>query len=212
MKAVAIRTFTPAFQYDWALPLFEPFVRLVGVDQDLRAAVDLAGFQPGQRLLDIGCGTGMLAIYAKRTHPTLDVTGLDPDPAALRHAQRNAQRDHLTLHWHRGFSDELSYADESFDHVTSTFMFHHLSDNERGQTLRQVHRVLKPSGTFHLVDFSERKAGSLRDRIFPQGDRYDDDNTKFLSVMRQAGFADVTKVRARSVTLIGQVAHYQAHK
>ena len=60
-----------------------------------RTLLDQATIKPGFRVLDIGCGTGTLAILIKSLHPGVDVVGLDPDPKAL--AERKEKRNELTL-------------------------------------------------------------------------------------------------------------------
>ena len=83
----ARRPYIPAAGHDWSLPLYDPFVKLLGADRARRALLDQAAIRPSQRVLDIGCGTGSLVILLKRLHPDVDVVGLDPDPKALARAQ-----------------------------------------------------------------------------------------------------------------------------
>jgi ubiquinone/menaquinone biosynthesis C-methylase UbiE len=210
MSTVRARSYVPALQYDWALPLFVPLVRVLGLDWDLREAVHHARLTPGQHLLDVGCGPGILPLLAKQLQPAAHVTGLDPDPLALARGRRSAARAGLEVRWDQGFSDDLPYASGSFDHVTSTFMFHHLNEDEKARTLLEVRRVLKRGGLFHLVDFGQRRAGSLRARVFPRGDVYRDGIDPFADVIAAAGFAEVELVGTRRVPLIGRVSYYQA--
>ena len=80
------RTYLPAAGRDWRLPLYDPFVKLLGGDAARRVLLDQAGLRPGQRVLDVGCGTGTLATLIKQLHPEVEVVGLDPDPKALARA------------------------------------------------------------------------------------------------------------------------------
>src|SRR5438046_2380861 len=150
------RTYLPAAGHDWFLPLYDPFVKLVGGDRARRALLEQAGVRSGQRVLDVGCGTGTLAVLIKRLHPDVDVVGLDPDPKALARARRKAEREAVSIRLDRGFSDELPYSAASFDLVFSSLMFHHLSAEEKGPTLREIRRVLRPGGFLHLLDFGGR--------------------------------------------------------
>ena len=122
-----LRTFIPAAGHDWLLPLYDPFCKWMGGESLHRQLVDQADIRPSQRVLEIGCGTGSLAILVKRLHPGAEVVGLDPDRKALTRARRKTERDALSVQLDRGFSDELPYADASFDRVLSAFMFHHPS-------------------------------------------------------------------------------------
>src|SRR5215469_5905456 len=80
------RTFLPAAGRDWALPLYDPFVKLLGADAARRTLLQQADLRPGHRVLDIGCGTGTFVALIKRVHPEVSVAGLDPDPKALARA------------------------------------------------------------------------------------------------------------------------------
>ena len=86
------KAYLPAAGHDWLLPLYDPFVKLVGGEAARKMLLDQATIQLGFRVLDIGCGTGTLAILIKRLHPTMDIVGLDPDPKVFARAKRKTQR------------------------------------------------------------------------------------------------------------------------
>jgi SAM-dependent methyltransferase len=73
-------------------------------------------------VLEIGCGTGNLALLVKRMRPQLEVVGLDPDAKALQRARRKARRVELSLELDTGFADALPYPDGSFDGVLSSLI------------------------------------------------------------------------------------------
>ena len=118
-----------------------------------------AGLAAAHTVIDIGCGTGSLAVAIKRSHPALEVTGLDPDEKALARARRKAERASLRIRFDQGFSDALAYPDESFDVALSSFMYHHLLRDEKQKMLAEVRRVLKTGGRFHMVDFQAGDSG-----------------------------------------------------
>lgn len=149
------RDYVPAAGHDWALPLYDPLVRLTGMDEVRAELVRGAELRAGQRALDIGCGTGTLLVALKRRAPEVRVTGIDPDPKALDLARAKAARAHLAVELDQGFSDRLPYPDRTFHHVFSSFMFHHLQPEQKRATLREVLRVLRPGGTLHLLDFRD---------------------------------------------------------
>lgn len=186
------RHFIPAAGHDWLLPLYDPLQSLMGGNSFRRAMVDLAGIQPGQRVLDIGCGTGSLVVQLSKRHPEADITGLDPDPKALARARRKAERTGVSPTLDLGFSDALPYPDASFDFVFSSFMFHHLKPEEQQATLSEVRRVLKPGGALHLVDF-----GGMSEK------------TGVAGRMGATGFAEHHEVGQRR-SLFGRIAHYAA--
>jgi SAM-dependent methyltransferase len=102
---------------------------------------DAAQIRPGQRVLDVACGTGILGReVTSRTGPTGVVAGLDPSPAMLQVAKRLAP----TVEWRQGVAESLPFPDQSFDAVASQFglMFF----NDRREALCEALRVLVPEG------------------------------------------------------------------
>lgn len=210
------RTYLPAAGLDWTLPLYDPFVRLLGGDAARRALVDQAALRPGQRLLDIGCGTGTLVVLLKRLYPDITVVGLDPDPKALARARRKAERAAVSVRLDRGFSDELPYPDASFDRVFSSFMFHHLEAGSKQKTFAEIRRVLKPGGSLHLVDFGGRRSGSggFLARLLHSSDRLKDNfEERIPALMSEAGLREAREVSRRSMALgLVPIAYYQASR
>ena len=196
MTEHAERVYLPAAGKDWALPLYDPFVKLTGGDAARRALLDQAAISPGQRILDIGCGTGTMVILIKRLYPSVDVVGIDPDPKALARAERKAARARVSVRLDRGFSDQLPYADASFDRVLSSLMFHHIDANDREATLRDVRRVLKPGGSFHMMDLSapDHSHNGLDQLLHSSHELKDNSDSRILALMKQAGFAESKKV------------------
>jgi ubiquinone/menaquinone biosynthesis C-methylase UbiE len=206
------RTYLPATGNHWALPLYDPLVKLLGADTARAVLLEQAALRPGHRVLDIGCGTGTLAVLIKRQHPDVEIVGLDPDPTALARARRKAQRAALSIQLDQGFSDELPYAERSFDRVFSSFMLHHLTVSEREATLREVRRVLKPGARLHLLDFAtpDPKSAGRLSRWLHSGHRLkDNSDEQIVSLMRQAGLADPNRVAERTL-LVGHIAYYHA--
>ena len=193
------RTFLPAAGHDLFLPLYDPLVSWLGFDRARRELIAQANISAGQRILDIGCGTGTLAVMLKRNHPDLEVIGLDPDPKALQRAKTKAKRAGVSLQLDQGFADELPYAEHSFDKVFSSFMFHHLEDRDREKTLREVWRVLKPGGSLHLLDFlGDHEHGShgfLKRFIHSHAELKDNSVTRIVQLMQRAGFANAEKMK-----------------
>ncbi len=181
------RHFLPAAGHDWLLPFYDPLQTLMGGDSMRRTLLAETRVQPGQRVLDVGCGTGSLVVQLLGMQPEADVTGLDPDPKALARARKKADRAGVSPKLERGFSDELPFPDASFDFVFSSFMFHHLGPDEQTTTLLEARRVLGPGGSLHLLDFG---GGAT-------------------PLMREAGFADA-KVVAHRRSLFGRIAYDRA--
>lgn len=103
--------------------------------------VDAAGIQPGDQVLDIACGTGILArAAAERVGPQGRVIGLDPNPDMLSVARRK----NTNIEWRDGRAEALPFPDDSFDAVVSQFGLMFFDD--RPAALREMMRVLRPGG------------------------------------------------------------------
>jgi ubiquinone/menaquinone biosynthesis C-methylase UbiE len=206
------RTYLPAAGSHWSLALYDPLVKLLGGDAARTMLVEQAAIHPGQRVLDIGCGTGSLLVLIKRKYPDIDAVGLDPDRRALARARRKAQRAAVTFRLDQGFADELPYSDGAFDRVFSSFMFHHLEDAEKGTTLREVCRVLKAGARFHLMDFVRAdsiSAGRVARWLHSSPRLKDNSDERIVSLMREADLSDPKRVAGRTL-LAGDIAYYQA--
>src|SRR5689334_21122945 len=188
--AHAEKAYLPAAGHDWALPLYDPITSLLGGDKVHGELLRQARIENTHRVLDIGCGTGTLAIAIKQRFPAAEITGLDPDPKALARARRKAERAGAAVRFEQGFAGELPFADSSFDRVLSSFMFHHLPADQREKMLRQVRRVLAPSGSFHLADFThpEQHVHGLAHLIHSSKHLTANSDDRILGFMRQAGF------------------------
>lgn len=102
-----------------------------------------AGIRAGQRVLDVACGTGVVAVTAARLGA--QVTGLDLTPELLERAKENAEIAGVTVTWMEGDVEELPFANETFDVVTS--QFGHIFAPRPEVALSEMLRVLKPGGT-----------------------------------------------------------------
>jgi ubiquinone/menaquinone biosynthesis C-methylase UbiE len=196
------------------LPLYDPLVKLIGGDAVRRTLLDQAALEPNHRVLDIGCGTGTLAVLIKRSNRRVEVVGLDPDPKALDRARRKAARAATPIRFDQGFADELPYLDASFDRVFSSFMFHHLEASQRGKTLKEVRRVVAPGGALHLLDFArpdEPPSGGWLRSFYSSPHLKDNSDRQILTFLGQSGFAAAKKVMDQRICFgLLSVSYYQA--
>jgi len=113
-----------------------------------------AELRAGESVLDIGCGTGSLAIVAKaHVGQHGRVIGVDPSPEMIARARTKAARKNQDVDFQVAWAQALPFPDASFDVVLSTVMLHHIPRAGREDALREVRRVLKPTGRLVAIDF-----------------------------------------------------------
>jgi ubiquinone/menaquinone biosynthesis C-methylase UbiE len=166
---------------------------LLGQEPRLQAmTVDLAMVQPGERVLEVSCGTGSLALAAaRRVGLSGKVVGIDPDPTMIDLARRKAARLHRDVEFEVAAIEALPFEPGEFDVVPSSLMLHHLPDDLGALGLAEVWRVLKPGGRFLAVDMSPR-TGPVARRILTHllGERMMQAGLRDLEpVLIQTGFA-----------------------
>ncbi|HET6965286.1 MAG TPA: class I SAM-dependent methyltransferase [Acidimicrobiales bacterium] len=143
------------WRYDAEVWLFDTFAMRGQIGQLRRRVVDLAAIGAGRRLLDVGCGTGTLAILAARLGGSgAQVSGIDPAPRQIARAQAKARRAGLDIDFRQGMIENLPFDEASVDVVTSTLMMHHLPDDLKAKGLAEIRRVLKPGGRVVIADFA----------------------------------------------------------
>lgn len=133
--------------------------------------VDAAAIASGQRVLDVACGTGVLACAAaERVGSSGSVVGLDPNPEMLAVARRKRTR----IEWQDGRAEAIPFPNESFDAVISLFGFMFFED--RRAALGEMCRMLRPGGRLAVAvcDALDRSAGyavlaELLQRLFGAG-------------------------------------------
>jgi ubiquinone/menaquinone biosynthesis C-methylase UbiE len=119
-----------------------------------RKQLNLINLQEGEKVLDVGCGTGVLSILAKLVvGETGEVAGIDIAPKMVLRAQKKIRESNLKINFTTASIDELPYGDEHFDVVISSMMFHHLPVEIKKKGLEEIYRVLKKGGRFFLSDF-----------------------------------------------------------
>ncbi len=107
--------YIPALSYDRLTPLFDPLLRWSMRELELkRRLIVQAGIEPGQRVLDLGCGTATLTILIKQTYPAAEVVGLDGDPKILAIANAKVAAVGVDFTLDHGLAYDMSYPDQSF--------------------------------------------------------------------------------------------------
>jgi ubiquinone/menaquinone biosynthesis C-methylase UbiE len=207
------QNYLPAAGHDIFLPLYDFVAKLLGADHARDKLLAEARLQPGNKVLDIGCGTGTFATILKGRFPAIEVVGLDPDPKALARARRKAEKADVAVRFDQGFANDLQYPSASFDAVFSSFMFHHLEPDTREKALREVRRVLKPAGNFFLLDFelSEQSRQRAICIFHSTGHLRDNTEPRILGFLNAAGFSSPRKFATHPVFFgFGKAGLYRA--
>jgi|KBSSwiStaDraftv2_1062776.scaffolds.fasta_scaffold193682_3 ubiquinone/menaquinone biosynthesis C-methylase UbiE len=119
--------------------------------------LDLSRVTSGESVLDVGCGTGTLAIAAKRrVGDAGTVDGVDASVEMIERARKKAKRAHSGAVFQMALAESLPFDTGHFDVVLSTVMLHHLPRAVRAQAIQEMRRVLKPGGRLLIVDFGKR--------------------------------------------------------
>jgi len=205
--------YIPALSLKWLTPFYDALVE--GPMSQLRMRKDLVaqmGDLSGKRILDVGCGTGTMAILIKQMYPTANITGLDGDPQILEIARSKAKKLGFEILFEPGLSFELPYPEASFDIVLTTFMLHHLSRADKQKTAAEMYRVLRPGGQLFGVDFTQpqTRVGNAIKRLVQRFERVADNFEGFLPLtFGEAGFKSYFETHHY---LFGTISLFQSPK
>jgi ubiquinone/menaquinone biosynthesis C-methylase UbiE len=165
---------------------------LLGRERTFREkTLDLAGLAEGESVLDVGCGTGTLAIAAKyRVGDLGRVRGVDPSPEMIGRAKKKARKKGVEVDFQTAAAESLPFQDATFDVVLSTVMLHHLPGGARATSISEIRRMLKPGGRFLAVDFggSAEHRRSLAGRLHAHAKF---ELRQVVPLVHQAGLAQV---------------------
>ena len=208
--------YVPALGRDRLTPLYDPLLRLTVRERAFkRRLLEQARPAAGMEVLDLGCGTGTLAVAAKQRAPGIAIRGLDGDPKVLSRAREKAARAGVAVEFDEGLSYELPYTDQRFDRVLSTLFFHHLSRADKQRTISEIRRVLKPGGELHVADLGPPASPPMRLLSWPvrllDGRESTADNFagNLPNLFAERGLSKVA-VRDRLSTAVGTLVLYSA--
>ena len=210
--------YIPALDYHWLTPAYDTLIRLTMPERAFkRRLIEQAKIGPTDAVLDLGCGTGTLAIMIKRGHPGALVEGVDGDRRILAIAARKVAREDVGVTLRAEMAYELPYPDAAFERVLSSLVFHHLAPEDRRRALAECHRVLRDDGELHIADWGRPHNAIMRlaawtvrlfDGLHATAENL---NGRLPDLCLQAGFVRAGET-ARISTVFGTLSFYAAHK
>ena len=164
-----------------------------------KMTLELGEVRPGQKLLDVGCGTGSLAILANaKAGPDGEVHGIDASPEMIEVARRKADNAGADVRFQVGLIEDIPFPDDQFDLALSSFMVHHLPDDLKRKGLAEIYRVLKPDGHFLTVDFGASSNSLISHLMLLYGHSRTQSNAQeLMTMMEDTGFREVEAVQAK---------------
>jgi ubiquinone/menaquinone biosynthesis C-methylase UbiE len=208
--------YVPALRFGFLTRFYDPVVRITTREDEFKKRLTgQASVTSGMDVLDLGCGTGTLALMIAEREPGAHVFGLDGDPSVIERARSKAAAMALNVSFDEGLSFEMPYADGSFDRVVTSLFLHHLTTEDKMRSLREVRRVLRPGGELHVADWG-RPIGPLM-TVAAQGIRLLDGNDvtrdnlsgNLPALFKKAGLVRVAE-RGGLATPFGTLAFYSA--
>lgn len=156
--------YVPALGWQQLTPFYDAVVRILTREAAWRQAlVEQVAPKPGQTILDVGCGTGSLAILLKRAEPDARIVGLDPDPSILSRAEVKARVAGVVIEWRQAFARDAASGGAIGDKAVSSLVFHQvpMAEKEAG-ICAMIAAVRRPGGEVHIADFARQRSRLMR--------------------------------------------------
>lgn len=115
---------------------------------DFRRELAELSVKDGNRILDAGCGSGLITRYLAERYPSAKVEGCDLSQERVKQAQAAGPG----IQFHHCDLGSTPFGDNTFDMIVSRYVFQHLAQRKAGAALRELFRILKPQGKLLLVD------------------------------------------------------------
>jgi ubiquinone/menaquinone biosynthesis C-methylase UbiE len=207
--------FIPALGIGSLTPFFDSFQKWGAREDIFKPKLILqAEIQRNFKVLDLGCGTGTLAIFVKKSQPSAEVIGIDIDPHILSIAKEKAIQANTQIRFDLGTAFNLPYPDNYFDRVVSSLVFHHLTRENKLRALKEALRVLNKNGELHIADMGKPQNLLMRLPSVLMGRLEEtEDNVKGLlpKMFKNAGFNQVEET-SKLMTIFGTISLYKGNK
>lgn len=205
--------YIPALRWNWLTRFFDPLVAITMPERKFKMAlIKQAAILPNHKILDFGIGTATLSLMIKKAEPLSRVNGVDVDEKILMIAKKKIKNSNIIITKYDGV--KLPYANNYFDRVLTSLVFHHLTAEQKHNSLVEIRRVLKPNGQLHIADFGQASSILMRSLFFfvqiIDGFNTTNDNVNGLlpAYIENAGFNKV-EVKKNYSTIFGTLTLYK---
>ena len=214
------RDFVPALGKAGNIDRYDGVVALMTREKRWRGElVRLVAPHAGETIVDIGCGTGTLAIALKAAAPDAIILGVDPDSAVLAIAKAKARDAGATVQWFEAMGDALDTVEplRGCDKIVSSLVLHQCPMEVKEAIVRQMWRLLKPQGELFIADYGEQRTLLMR-TLFRQVQMIDgfdltEPNARGCvpKILTAAGFCHVVEVQIIQ-TPTGSISLYRGQR
>jgi ubiquinone/menaquinone biosynthesis C-methylase UbiE len=198
------KAFTPALGYHVLTPLYD--LAIAGLTRESvwrTALVEAAALKPGERVLDVGCGTGSLLKRLQERYPDAVLTGLDPDPAVLTRARKKPQGPGRPPVFHQGYLKEgYIKAHGPFDVIVSSLVLHQVPMAVKHSLLTLMRQGVAAQGRLLIADYSWQRTALMRfafrntvQRLDGRIDTQPNADGVLPALLFEAGWTDVQEMR-----------------
>ncbi|MEQ1868174.1 MAG: class I SAM-dependent methyltransferase [Alphaproteobacteria bacterium] len=212
------RAYVPALGDRRLTPFYDATVSLMTCERTWRRAfIKQIDPTPRDVILDVGCGTGTLAVMLKQACPGASIYGIDPDPEVLSRAELKARDADVLVHFAKGFAQDTAAARVRPNKVVSSLVLHQVPSLAKRGAILSAFAALRPGGEFHVADYGEQKSPLMR-FAFRQVQALDGfANTQpnadgiLPALMAEAGFTDI-RTNVVIPTPTGAISLYSARR
>ena len=210
--------YLPALRFNSLNCLYDPIVAWTCRETLFKGKlVAQANIEAEHKVIDMGSGTGTLAMLIKNSQSNSSVTGIDADKNIISIARKKAKSLDLDIEFTESMSFEVPLNANHFDRCVSSLFFHHLSLKNKTLTFMEIYRILKPEGEIHIADWGKPNKPLMRALFYIvqllDGFETTTDNVNgaLPELMEKAGFIDVSIVE-EIPTPLGTLTLYRGKK